>query len=81
MGVVARRKKPLEIEKKSFMSSWVDSASYDPAAEILRVIFNDRAVVKYFDIPSWLWADMKRASSVGHFVRVTLAGYRNQRLA
>ncbi|MEM7762334.1 MAG: lysine--tRNA ligase [Cyanobacteria bacterium P01_A01_bin.40] len=48
-------------------STAIKSFDYDPAGQILRVVFGNGSVYKYSDVPQTIYQELKETSSVGQY--------------
>lgn len=64
------------------VSSNLASVGYDPARQILEVVFRNGSVYQYLSVPSHIYEGLMRAPSHGHYLDsfVKKAGYSYRRV-
>lgn len=68
------------MEIRTFKSTNVVSASYDPATASLTVTFDGDRRYQYDRVPASVWKSLKKAASPGHFVNSHLNQYGYRRV-
>ena len=55
-------------------SSLISRIGYDPDERLLKVWFRDGPLYCYFDVPEWLFDELKSAQSPGRFYNARIKG-------